>query len=70
MTNEASKIDPQSWKCAEKTLTEGTLTEGTLTEGTLTEGTLTWRSWGAIAFCLFIATIGAFAALLHVLGVI
>jgi hypothetical protein len=55
MARVSSKIDPQAWDYAQKTPTEKTLT---------------WRSWGAVALSLFIATIGAFAALLHVVGVI
>ena len=55
MANVSSEIDPQAWDNAEKTRTEKTLT---------------WRSWGAVALSLFIATIGALAALLHVAGVI
>jgi hypothetical protein len=51
----SSKIDPQARGNAEKTPKEKTLT---------------WRSWGAVALSLFIATIGALAALLHVVGVI
>ena len=55
MANVSSKIDPQARGNAEKTPKEKTLT---------------WRSWGAVALSLFIATIGALAALLHVAGVI
>jgi hypothetical protein len=55
MANVSSEIDPRAWENAEKTPTEKTLT---------------WRSWGAVALSLFIATICALAALLHVVGVI
>ena len=55
MANVSSKIDPQARGNAEKTPKEKTLT---------------WRSWGAVALSLFIATICALAALLHVGGVI
>jgi hypothetical protein len=55
MANVSSEIDPRAWENAEKTPTEKTLT---------------WRSWGAVALSLFIAIIGALAALLHVAGVI